>query len=82
MSLAGCFNLDPNRVLDVIVESFECRPEEHVFFVGLLAMYNTDKAALCHLIGFKYQYYQVSSCTTSRSRSGFRMRLGLGLELE
>src|SRR5690349_617018 len=26
-SLIGCFNVDPNRVLDVILESFEIRPE-------------------------------------------------------
>ncbi|KAL4708817.1 hypothetical protein ACJJTC_011781 [Scirpophaga incertulas] len=25
-SLIGCFNLDPNRVLDIILESFEARP--------------------------------------------------------
>merc|ERR1712071_444544 len=28
-SLIGCFNLDPNRVLDIILESFECRPQLH-----------------------------------------------------
>jgi THO complex subunit 2 len=27
-SLIGYFNLDPNRVLDIILESFECQPEE------------------------------------------------------
>ena len=27
-SLIGYFNLDPNRVLDIILESFECQPEQ------------------------------------------------------
>ena len=35
-SIIGYFNLDPNRVLDIILESFECQLEQHEFFVALL----------------------------------------------
>lgn len=38
-SIIGYFNLDPNRVLDLILESFECHLEEHEFFVQLLRLY-------------------------------------------
>ncbi|KAK2152633.1 hypothetical protein LSH36_324g03014 [Paralvinella palmiformis] len=57
-SLIGCFNLDPNRVLDIILESFECRPEQELLFVPLLQKYMSDKATLCHMLGFKFHFYQ------------------------
>jgi THO complex subunit 2 len=56
--VAGCFNLDPNRVLDVILEAFECRPELDAFFVPLLRSYMSDRDTLCHVLGFKFHFYQ------------------------
>ncbi len=54
-SLIGCFNLDPNRVLDVILESFECRPQLHSrLFVPLIRSYMSDSSTLCEVLGFKY----------------------------
>ncbi|ELU01724.1 hypothetical protein CAPTEDRAFT_200906, partial [Capitella teleta] len=58
MSLIGCFNLDPNRVLDIILEAFECRPELDQFFVSLLQAYMSDRDTLCHVLGFKFHFYQ------------------------
>ncbi|CAG2060894.1 unnamed protein product, partial [Timema podura] len=60
-SLIGCFNLDPNRVLDVILESFECRPDQHQFFIPLLRSYMSDPKILCEVLGFKYCFYQTST---------------------
>lgn len=57
-SLIGCFNLDPNRVLDIILESFECRPEKVSMFVPLLTEYTADEETLCHILGFKFHFYQ------------------------
>ncbi|ESO04771.1 hypothetical protein HELRODRAFT_191720 [Helobdella robusta] len=57
-SLIGCFNLDPNRVLDIILEVFECRPEKQDFFIPLLSKYTLDPTTLCHILGFKFQFYQ------------------------
>ncbi|PNF31426.1 hypothetical protein B7P43_G04067, partial [Cryptotermes secundus] len=57
-SLIGCFNLDPNRVLDIILESFECRPDHHHFFIPLLRSYMCDPKILCEVLGFKYCFYQ------------------------
>ncbi|XP_045691270.1 LOW QUALITY PROTEIN: THO complex subunit 2-like [Phyllostomus hastatus] len=59
-SLIGCFNLDPNRVLDVILEVFECRPEHDDFFISLLESYMSmcELHTLCHILGFKFKFYQ------------------------
>jgi hypothetical protein len=38
-SIIGYFNIDPNRVLDVILDSFECRLDNHEFFLKLLRNY-------------------------------------------
>ncbi|KDR14733.1 THO complex subunit 2 [Zootermopsis nevadensis] len=57
-SLIGCFNLDPNRVLDIILESFECRRDHHHFFIPLLRSYMCDPKILCEVLGFKYCFYQ------------------------
>lgn len=35
-SIIGYFNLDPNRVLDIILESFECQLDQHDFFYRII----------------------------------------------
>ena len=42
-SIIGFFNLDPNRVLDIILESFECQLHMHGFYVELLRLYAPDR---------------------------------------
>nr|NP_001366034.1 THO complex subunit 2-like [Jaculus jaculus] len=68
-SLIGCFNLDPNRVLDVILEVFECRPEYHDFFISLLESYLSmcEPQTLCHILGFKFNFYQEPNGETPSS---------------
>lgn len=56
-SLIGCFNLDPNRVLDVILESFECRPQLDEFFVPLVRSYMADRKILSEVLGHKFTLY-------------------------
>jgi len=59
---SGCFNIDPNRVLDLILESFECQPEfAKSLFIPLVNNYLIlcERSTLCHLLGFKFQHYQV-----------------------
>ena len=83
--ILGCFNLDPNRVLDIILESFENNPSMHRVFIGLLKNYKADEETICHSIGFKFQslhlieqqmkqqiqqHQSLSSQTTSESESG------------
>jgi THO complex subunit 2 len=56
-SLIGCFNVDPNRVLDVILESFEIRPERHELYIPLLKSYMPDSSIISEILGYKYRNY-------------------------
>ncbi|XP_031624361.1 THO complex subunit 2 isoform X2 [Contarinia nasturtii] len=56
-SLIGCFNLDPNRVLDITLESFETRPEQHRLFIELLRSYMPNANVICEILGYKYRYF-------------------------
>lgn len=55
--ILGCFNLDPNRVLDIILESFETSPERQEFFIPLIRSYMSDPKIICEVLGFKYSIY-------------------------
>ncbi|XP_068930131.1 THO complex subunit 2 isoform X5 [Petaurus breviceps papuanus] len=68
-SLIGCFNLDPNRVLDIILEVYECRPEYDEFFVPLIESYMCmcEPQTLCHILGFKFKFYQEPNGETPAS---------------
>ncbi|XP_072482051.1 THO complex subunit 2 isoform X3 [Notamacropus eugenii] len=68
-SLIGCFNLDPNRVLDIILEVYECRPEYDDFFVPLIESYMCmcEPQTLCHILGFKFKFYQEPNGETPAS---------------
>nr|XP_033800871.1 THO complex subunit 2 isoform X3 [Geotrypetes seraphini] len=68
-SLIGCFNLDPNRVLDIILEVYECRPDHDEFFVPLIEsyMYMCEPQTLCHILGFKFRFYQEPNGETPSS---------------
>ena len=57
---AGCFNLDPNRVLDIILEVYECRSDQDEFFIPLIKSYMCEHQTLCHILGFKFKFHQVS----------------------
>ncbi|XP_022991162.1 THO complex subunit 2-like isoform X1 [Cucurbita maxima] len=54
-SLIGHFDLDPNRVFDIVLECFELQPENSVF-VELIPIFPKSHAS--QILGFKFQYYQ------------------------
>lgn len=62
MAYIGYFNLDPNRALDILLEAFECKVDEDLFFIPLLCSYleHCDVSGFSHLIGFKFQFYHQS----------------------
>lgn len=62
-SLIGCFNLDPNRVLDIILESFETHPEQSKLFIPLLEAYTADGNIICEVLGYKYRHFAESPVT-------------------
>lgn len=59
--------MDPNRVLDIILDAFEYHPNEEDFFITLLNAYLThyEKSTMCHILGFKFQFYKVTTLCSS-----------------
>lgn len=47
--------MDPNRVLDIILESFENNLALYDTFIGLLKHYKAEEDTIGQIIGFKYQ---------------------------
>lgn len=63
----GCFNLDPNRVLDVVLECFECRPHLHSSFIPLLSNFLNNRSTLAQILAFKFSFYHEPSLITPES---------------
>ncbi|KAM7467402.1 hypothetical protein LguiB_014964 [Lonicera macranthoides] len=53
-SLIGHFDLDPNRVFDIVLECFELQPDNSVF-LDLIPIFPKSHAS--QILGFKFQYY-------------------------
>ncbi|XP_068600453.1 THO complex subunit 2 [Brachionichthys hirsutus] len=66
-SLIGCFNLDPNRVLDIILEVYKSRSDQDEFFLSLIKSYMCEPLTLCHILGFKFKFYQEPNEETPKS---------------
>jgi THO complex subunit 2 len=64
-SLIGCFNVDPNRVLDVILESFEVRLEREEFYIPLLKSYMPDSKLISEVLGYKFRNQSEESTSFS-----------------
>ena len=57
----GHFSLDPNRVMDVMLEAVECHsPEKQLLLLPVMRSCNGSAGTLCQLLGFKFQQYAVS----------------------
>nr|GMD23387.1 THO complex subunit 2 [Ipomoea batatas] len=54
-SLIGHFDLDPNRVFDIVLEFFEFQPDNSVF-LDLIPIFPKSHAS--QILGHKFQYYQ------------------------
>jgi THO complex subunit 2 len=54
-ALIGHFDLDPNRVFDIVLDAFEQHVDNTAF---LPLVYIFPQAYLAHILGFKYQFYQ------------------------
>ncbi|GMF14835.1 unnamed protein product [Phytophthora fragariaefolia] len=69
MALIGYFDLDANRVLDLVLDAYEMHPRNDCF-AQLLDIFKRD--SLPHIMGFKFQFYKrdppaVEGATTPRS---------------
>lgn len=65
--ISGCFNLDPNRILDVILDSFENHIDKSDFYIPLLKTYMPQSKTLSDVLGFKYVHYIEAREVTPRS---------------
>ncbi|VDN33011.1 unnamed protein product [Gongylonema pulchrum] len=63
MARLGQFNLDPNRVIDIILECFEASLSRRKFFIELLTKFKADSDDICSILGFKFTFYQRSGET-------------------
>ncbi|OZC06059.1 hypothetical protein X798_06958 [Onchocerca flexuosa] len=61
--LIGQFNLDPNRVIDIILECFESTLQRRKFFIDLLTEFKASGDDICNILGFKFTFYQRSGST-------------------
>lgn len=69
MALIGFFDLDANRVLDLVLDAYEMHPRNDCF-AQLLEIFKRE--SLPHVMGFKFQFYKrdppaVEGVTTPRS---------------
>ena len=55
--ILGCFNLDPNRVLDVLLECFECRPYLYDSYIPLIRSFLNNSSTLSQILAFKFGFY-------------------------
>ena len=70
-SLIGCFNLDPNRVMDILLEVFEIRIGMEKLFVDLIRQFLDNSTALTQVLAFKFNFYQV--CLAGRGCANDRL---------
>ncbi|ETV96865.1 hypothetical protein H310_10146 [Aphanomyces invadans] len=64
LSLIGYFDLDPNRVLDLVLDAYEVHYTNDCF-MELLTEFKVD--GLAHVLGFKFHYYTHQSKPAPRS---------------
>lgn len=61
LALIGYFDLDANRVLDLVLDAYEMHPQNHCF-AELLSAFKRD--SIPHVIGFKFQFYKRENVTS------------------
>lgn len=67
-SLIGQFDLDPNRVLDLILDGFEQRPNNRSYFALL---HKFRATSILHILGFKFAaYYSKGAPIASTDTAG------------
>ncbi|CAH0560689.1 unnamed protein product [Brassicogethes aeneus] len=66
-SLIGCFNLDPNRVLDVILESFENKPKDSALFIPLIQSYMNDPKIISEVLSTKFSFLKSNELAIPQS---------------
>ncbi|BHF61082.1 THO complex subunit 2 [Sparganum proliferum] len=66
-SLIGYFDLDPNRVLDIILDACEMRRDMQGSFIELINLYHPDRVDMTHILSHKFHFYQGREESTPES---------------
>uniref|UniRef100_A0A183SXM5 THO complex subunit 2 n=1 Tax=Schistocephalus solidus TaxID=70667 RepID=A0A183SXM5_SCHSO len=66
-SLIGYFDLDPNRVLDIILDACEIRRDLQGSFIELINLYHPDRVDMTHILSHKFHFYQGREESTPES---------------
>ena len=53
------FDLDPNRVLDLILETWQNYPDKNEFFLDLVHLFPKQDDTLANMLGFNFAFYEV-----------------------
>ncbi|XP_075247054.1 THO complex subunit 2-like isoform X3 [Convolutriloba macropyga] len=56
-SLVGKFNLDPNRVIDILLEVIECQSESKKFLIEVMREFGVG-SNIAQFLGFKLQHFK------------------------
>lgn len=64
-SLIGHFNIDPNRVEDMLLEVLEANIENFDTYLPLMRLFRRDR--LCHILGRKFHAHQLDDETSTPS---------------
>lgn len=59
--------MDPNRVLDIILESFENKPNDSHLFIPLIKSYMNDPKIISEVLGSKYSFLRNSENGSPKS---------------
>ena len=58
-NFSGKFNLDPNRVIDILLEMVECQPHNKSFLIQVMAEFGVG-SNISQFLGFKLQHFKPS----------------------
>lgn len=64
MDCSGQFNLDPNRVIDLILDCFESCLPHRTLYLRILRKFNVSREELCNLLALKFLFHQRSEQLT------------------
>ena len=61
LTLLPRFDLDPNRVLDLVLETWQNYTEKSDFFIELVKLFPKQEDTLCSMLGYTFAHYEVST---------------------
>ena len=54
------FDLDPNRVLDLVLETWQNYIDQSKFYIELVKLFPKQEDTLCSMLGYSFAHYEVT----------------------